>query len=83
MLLSGSIAGMLLARAFAGMLGGWLGWRAPSYSTLAYACAHAGRRGGPALGRAPTDRILLAPAARREVDDGASSQAAGSAPCSS
>jgi predicted MFS family arabinose efflux permease len=29
MLLSGSIAGMLLARAFAGMLGGWLGWRAP------------------------------------------------------
>ncbi|MDX3457472.1 MFS transporter [Streptomyces sp. ME02-8801-2C] len=34
-LLSGSIGGMLLARAFSGSLGEWLGWRAPYLATAA------------------------------------------------
>lgn len=41
-LLSGSIGGMLLARAFSGSLGEWLGWRVPYLATAALTLLLAG-----------------------------------------
>jgi predicted MFS family arabinose efflux permease len=42
MLLSGLIGGILLARTFSGILGGWLGWRAPYLIAAGLAVALAG-----------------------------------------
>ncbi|WP_349239298.1 MFS transporter [Streptomyces sp. CC224B] len=67
-LLSGSIGGMLLSRAFGGALGEWLGWRAPYLVTAAVALVIAlvlartlPRTEPPSRGRYP---VLLAESVR-------------------
>jgi predicted MFS family arabinose efflux permease len=57
-LLSGLLAGILLARTFSGTLGQWLGWRAPYLvaSGLALACAAVLPRFPPATSSSPHQR---------------------------
>jgi len=67
-LLSGSIGGMLLARAFGGTLGEWLGWRAPYLVAAAAALLLAAVLGVAMPATAPSSRqpypALLAESAR-------------------